>query len=91
MVSIRLSIGALSDLENEWVQKFFNQVSKGTIAEKAELKIERTPVTGQCDQCKETFEIKPQKIRNTACPKCGHERFVILSGREYKIEDMEVQ
>ncbi len=90
VVSIRLSIGELSDLESKWVQKYFDKVSKGTIAEGATLQIERSPVIVECDQCKHSFGIKPQEIHNASCPECGHGRFVIVSGKEYKIEDMKV-
>ena len=35
VISIHLKIGELSDLENEWVQRYFDYLSKDTIAEGA--------------------------------------------------------
>ena len=41
VVTIHLQIGKLSDLEDEWIQRYFDYLSKGTLAEGAKLKIER--------------------------------------------------
>ncbi len=32
VLSIQLRIGELSDLENEWIQKYFDYLSKDTVA-----------------------------------------------------------
>lgn len=90
VISIRLSVGELSDLESEWIQKYFDRISKGTIAEKATLQIDRTPVLARCDQCGHTFGLDSKRIDRAQCPECGHGQFVIVAGREYKVEDMKV-
>ena len=43
VISVRLEIGALSDLQHEWVQRYFDCVSRGTVAEGAELDITKVP------------------------------------------------
>ena len=35
--TIRLIVGKLSDLEDEWIQRYFDYLSKGTVAEGARL------------------------------------------------------
>ena len=42
VVRIHLRIGALSDLEDEWIQHYFDYLSRGTVAENAQLAITRT-------------------------------------------------
>ena len=90
VLSIQLEIGELSDLENEWVQKYFDYLSKDTIADNAKLKIERTPVVMKCDDCAHSFEINIKEIKDIQCPECAHQKCTLISGREYYIKDMEV-
>ncbi|MBW1869368.1 MAG: hydrogenase maturation nickel metallochaperone HypA, partial [Deltaproteobacteria bacterium] len=72
IISIQLKIGELSDLENEWVQKYFDHLSKDTIAKNAKLKIERIPVVMKCDDCEHSFEINIKEIKDIQCPECAH-------------------
>jgi hydrogenase nickel incorporation protein HypA/HybF len=90
VLSIQLKIGDLSDLENEWVQRYFDYLSKDTIAENARLKIERTPVVMKCDACSNSFEVNIKEIKDIQCPDCGHKKCSLISGRDYYIKDMEV-
>jgi hydrogenase nickel incorporation protein HypA/HybF len=90
IVAIHLKIGELSDLEDEWIQKYFDYLSKGTIAEGAQLKIQRTPVVMECEDCGFSFEIDLKETKDILCPECGHSKCNLISGREYRIENMEV-
>ena len=90
VISIQLKIGELSDLEDEWVQKYFDYLSKDTIAKNAKLKIERTPVVMKCDKCGHSFEVNIKEVRDIQCPECAHKKSTLMSGREYYIKDMEV-
>jgi len=90
LISIQLKIGELSDLENEWIQKYFDYLSKDTIAKDAKLKIERTPVVMKCNECEHSFEVNIKEIKDIECPECAHEKCTLMSGREYYIKDMEV-
>jgi len=90
VISIQLKIGELSDLEDEWVQKYFDHLSKDTIAENAKLKIEKTPVVMKCDKCGHSFEINIKEIKDIQCPECADKKCTLMSGSEYYIKDMEV-
>jgi hydrogenase nickel incorporation protein HypA/HybF len=90
VISIQLKIGELSDLENEWIQSYFDHLSKGTIAENAKLKIERTPVVMECDDCGHSFEVNIREIKDILCPECACRKCTLVSGKEYYIKDMEV-
>ncbi len=90
ILSIKLEIGELSDLENEWMQRYFDYLSKGTTAENAKLLIQRTPVVLKCDSCERTFEVDIKKIDTIQCPDCGKTKCSLVSGKGYYIKDMEV-
>lgn len=91
VMSIHLQIGKLSDLQDEWMQKYFDYLSKGTVAEGSKLKIERMPIMIQCEGCPASYEAEVTQLGNLVCPACGANRGKLLSGREYYIKELEVQ
>ena len=90
VVTIFLQVGALSDLEDKWMQQYFDYVGKGSIAEGATLKIERIPAVMQCRKCSETYEVNVKGETIPPCPECGSDERTLVSGREYFIKNMEV-
>lgn len=90
ILSIQLRVGELSDLENEWIQHYFDYLSKGSPAEGATLKIERVPVMMQCEDCANQYEVNIKENKDIQCPECGCKEHTLISGREYYIKDMEV-
>lgn len=89
--TIRLRIGRLSDLEDEWIQRYFDYLSKGTVAEGAKLEIERAPIVMQCGACPESYEIELADMSGATCPVCGGKGSSLVSGREYTIREMEAE
>jgi hydrogenase nickel incorporation protein HypA/HybF len=89
--SIALAIGELSDLQDEWLQRYFDYISKGTLAEGARLVIERTPVVLKCANCAKEIPVKPGEMQDVICPECGNKELTLISGREYFIKSMEAQ
>ncbi len=90
IVRIGLKIGELSDLEDEWIQRYFDYLSKGTLAENARLAIERAPIVLRCEACACSFEVSKDGLGEVACPDCGESRCQLVSGREYVVQNMEV-
>ena len=89
IVEIHLQIGEVSDFHDEWIQRYFDFVSKGTIAEGAKLHISRVPARMQCEKCSFIFPL--DKITwNTQCPSCQSKETRLLSGREFRVESLEV-
>ena len=91
VMAIHLRIGKLSDLEDDWIQRYFDYLSKGTVAQGAKLIIERTPIILQCTSCNTSYEADMATIGDAVCPACGQTESTLISGREYYIKDMEVQ
>jgi hydrogenase nickel incorporation protein HypA/HybF len=91
VIAINLRVGRLSDLEDEWIQRYFDYLSKGTVAEGAKLNIERTPIKLECNSCSTSYEVEISNMSETNCPGCGKNDSKLISGREYYIKDMEVQ
>jgi hydrogenase nickel incorporation protein HypA/HybF len=91
VTAIHLRVGKLSDLEDDWIQKYFDYLSKGTLAEGAKLKIERTPIVVQCNACSASYEAEMGEMGEIVCPDCGEKGKTLVSGREYYIKEMEVE
>jgi len=89
IVEIRLQIGEISDFDDEWIQRYFDFVSKGTIAEGAKLRISRVAARLQCDRCSFIFPLD-KATWNTQCPSCQSKETHLLSGREFRVESLEV-
>lgn len=92
VISVTLIIGEMSDLENDWIQHYFDYLSKDTAAGGAVLKIEKVPIILRCNPCGRNIEIRREDIGGTRCPECGATGdFSIISGREYYIKEMEAE
>lgn len=91
VLTIRLKIGEMSDLEDGWIQRYFDYVSKGTVAEGARIMIERSPVRMKCGECGELFTVELRKIRAIRCPECCGTELTLVSGDEYYIQSIEVR
>lgn len=87
---IHLRIGALSDLEDEWIQHYFNYLSRGTVAEDAQLAIKHAPAVLRCRSCGASFDATREELGKVNCPECEDTDLELVSGREYLIENMEV-
>lgn len=90
IVRIGLKIGELSDLEDEWIQRYFDYLSRETLAENAELVIERAPIVLSCQACGSNFEILKEKLGSPECPECAETKCQLVSGREYLVKNIEV-
>ncbi len=90
VITIQLQVGRLSDLEDEWMQRYFEYVSRGTLAEGAKLKIERTPIRLECNVCSGIYTADNAGQMDRPCPHCGGKEARLISGREYFIKSMEV-
>lgn len=87
---VDLTIGALSDIMPEWAQHYFDMLSKDTIAEGAQLVIERVPAEIKCRTCSETFTLSPGDWK-FSCQACGSADIEIISGREFTVASIEVE
>ncbi len=85
---INLVIGELSGIVDESVQFYFDFVSKGTLAEGAQLAFERQPARFRCRACGHEFALQDG---NWACPACQALGGEFIAGREFYMESIEVE
>ena len=80
--AIGLKLGDMSGVEIGALNLSFNVLTKNTIAEGAELKINRVPISAQCNKCGDVFEVSHY---NFFCPKCDG-ILILQTGRELLVE-----
>lgn len=90
VISVTLRIGELSDIAEPWLQKYFDYLSRNTVAAGAKINVIRTPVRFRCGACEGEFNTCLKECRDVVCPSCGSSRLTIQTGREFIVQEMEV-
>ncbi len=85
---IRIKVGEFAGVNQSALEFAFDNLSQGTIAEKASLQIISSPLLGKCRKCNEVFEIKKDKFK---CLKCNSSEIDIISGDDLYIQDIEIE
>ena len=85
---VSLVIGDLSGYVGDSVNMYFEEISKGTMCECADLEIRRIRPQVLCAGCGKTFERKPFLY---TCPECGGEARPTKIGTEFYIDHIEVE
>lgn len=86
---ITLEIGELSDLEQPWIQRYFDAISRGSLAEGAVIEVETPPCRFHCDACGNEFVMSLSADEPVLCAGCGSKEVRMISGAEYKVKSME--
>ena len=89
VVAVHLEVGQLSDLEDQWMQRYFDHLSKGSRAEKPRLVIERVPAKLQCAQCGEIFLFMVAHDESNVCPACAAKECRLIAGHGYFVKNLE--
>ncbi len=85
---INLVVGDLTGFVDDSIQFYFDMLSPDTLAEGAQLVIQRIPARVRCRACGEEFILRDF---NWACPKCFAIGGDVLCGREFMVESIEVE
>jgi hydrogenase nickel incorporation protein HypA/HybF len=91
IIKIQLAIGEMRNLEEDWIQRYFDYISKGTIAEKAVIKVKKIPVIFLCKDCGQRFTGNLKEDKKLLCPHCDSFEYDLVSGRELIVEQLEVR
>ena len=86
--SIRIQVGQMTRVDPESLKFCFSTLSVGSPAAEAELDIVIVPLVARCIDCGQQFSVEQYCF---VCPKCQSSGVQILSGRELKVEHLEVE
>ncbi|WP_372394882.1 hydrogenase maturation nickel metallochaperone HypA [Azospirillum sp. HJ39] len=85
---VRLEIGGFAGVEIEALRFGFDVVTRGSLADGAELVVLEVPGRGWCFDCNDTVALAD---RLAPCPSCGGNRLHPNGGTELTIKDLEVE
>ncbi|MFP4258385.1 MAG: hydrogenase maturation nickel metallochaperone HypA [Desulfovermiculus sp.] len=89
--AVQMRVGEMSDLEEEWMQRYFDHLAKGSLAEGAVLKVERVPAAMECLACGLRFCPDLGSRERIVCPGCAGTKCSLVSGREYTVVHLEAR
>lgn len=90
--AINLRIGEMRDVIEAYVPDLFRFLARGTIAEEAEVRIERIPMRVRCRECGEIWRLNSRDESTWTCPRCGtYKHYTLFSGSEFIIDSIEVE
>jgi hydrogenase nickel incorporation protein HypA/HybF len=84
---LHLLLGEISELNQNSIQKHWDELSKGTPAESTQLHFRSIMAEVQCMSCFQKYHPENGKIH---CPYCGSVGAKILTGEEFSIESIEL-
>jgi hydrogenase nickel incorporation protein HypA/HybF len=85
--SIQLAMGEISELDRNSIRKHWEDLSRETTAERAQLYFRSIKAEVQCMACFSKYAPADGKIH---CPYCGSYGAKILSGEEFFLESIEL-
>jgi len=88
ITKLNLIVGDLTGILSESVQFYWDIITRETRAEGSTLCVSRVPTRLRCGDC--GHEFAPDG-RTFDCPNCGGRRVIIMTGREFRLESIEVQ
>lgn len=87
ITSIRILLGPLAGVVQDSLEFCFSEAISETIASEAQLIIEHSPLIIKCNRCFKESEVSPH---NLLCPDCKLPDMRVISGKEFRIIDLEV-
>lgn len=87
VAAVRLRVGALSHVDPRALEFGFDVAARGTLAEGAELRIDRPAGRAFCMACSQTVTLA---ARGDPCPVCGSHQLMVVGGDELRVEELEV-
>ena len=83
---VHLALGEISKINEEAIQQHWEEISRGTLAERARLHFRLIAAEVQCMSCFQEYHPVDGRIH---CPYCGSFGAKILAGEEFHLESIE--
>ena len=85
-----LEVGILRDFIPELVQKYWDYISRGSLAEGAQVEIREVEASAECGKCGNVYTIAREQINSAKCDACGYPYGRLLTGSELRIVGIEI-
>ena len=85
---LELEIGEMAGIVFEALDFALEEAVKGSILEKADIKILKTPGKAQCQDCGKKYYVTDFF---SLCPECNSPRSEIIQGKELKVKSIKIK
>jgi hydrogenase nickel incorporation protein HypA/HybF len=85
---LHLVIGELSTIVDDSVGFYWDMISRGTIAQGAELHFRRLPAQLLCLDCDHSYQPPKDAL---ACPQCGGRHVRVVGGDQLQLESIDIE
>jgi hydrogenase nickel incorporation protein HypA/HybF len=85
--SIRIRVGQLSGVVPDSLDFCFSAIINDTEMKHAKLKIEQVPLTFECKNCRQQFQVSEMEF---ICPACKSSNLELITGRELEVVEIEL-
>ena len=86
--TVTVTIGELTEVMEDALQFAWDAICPGTLAEGATLEVHMTRARSRCAECGSEFE--HGRYDGSKCPSCGSMFVQLLTGRELKIDSIDI-
>lgn len=88
ITNVHLVIGHEAHIADESVQFYWNEISKGTLADGSRLHFRYVPAEVECLECHQRHVLTEHDL---ACPACGSFQLQFVAGEEFYVEAIDVE
>ncbi len=85
--ALHLALGEISEFDQTSIQRYWDELSQGTPAERAQLRFRLIQAEVQCMACFAKYHPQHGEIH---CPQCGSYGAKVLAGEEFYLESIEL-
>lgn len=87
-ITLHLVLGEMSEVTEESVRFYWEEISRGTAAGGARLNFRGVPAELLCLNCNERYAPAGEV---TSCPVCGGENIKVVAGEGFYLEAIEIE
>lgn len=82
---VTLEVGEMTGVVPRYVQMYYPDVTRKTLLENSELRIEFVKAEAFCKDCGETYHYPPE---GACCPQCGSAKREIIAGNKLILKEL---
>lgn len=90
IVRVTVKVGEIRDMIEHVTQRYWDYISRDTIAEGAKIKFNYVPIRFLCEDCGKLYEVDIRSLNKINCSKCDSLEASLINGKELSIEDIEI-
>lgn len=91
IITVHLRVGEMRDFVEDLTQKYWNYISKGTIAEGAKIRFTVVKTSSICKDCGAITHFDWRVADEIKCSDCGSTNGALFSGQELEIEEIGIE